>query len=37
MMATWIAYLRIAENILNEGFKFDKASENIIDKLTYIV
>lgn len=23
-MATWIAHLRIAENILNAGFKFDK-------------
>ena len=23
-MATWIAHLRVAENILNEGFKFDK-------------
>lgn len=25
-MATWIAHLRIAENILNRGFKFDKAA-----------
>ncbi|MDF2673227.1 MAG: hypothetical protein K0R09_1492 [Clostridiales bacterium] len=23
-MATWIAHLRVAENILNQGFKFDK-------------
>jgi hypothetical protein len=23
-VATWIAHLRIAENILNRGFKFDK-------------
>jgi hypothetical protein len=24
VMATWIAHLRVAENILNEGLKFDK-------------